>query len=377
MEDTLGFGPVVINSKLTKSIQMANLGDVGTRFEWETQFCNKYFTIAPESGFIPPHEDLYFEVIFHPNVVDNDISFKKVKCSIQDSDPLFVNLIGKCVPQPKETIQEIKFETVVRTIAKQKLFIKNPTPKPWRIKASLSSFIEAFKGYFEGKDHIEVPANGQAEYEITYKPLTMTKNALVPEVKDETHECSLFFPLPDGSALLYTLIGKSSPPQIAGTFDIVMKAKKSHIQVLQVKNWLKNVQRFNVVWQMEVEDPTLFISGANTIDVGEISKDYKLSLNGLKQGNNKISVTFKNPINFEFVFFKLNVNVGPADAIGKLELVSVVRDTVSKIITIENPLNNPVTFKKEFLTADHDTITFNPMSFTILPKSVSIFSSKP
>ena len=30
MEETLGFGPVVIKSKLVKYLQLANLGDLGT-----------------------------------------------------------------------------------------------------------------------------------------------------------------------------------------------------------------------------------------------------------------------------------------------------------------------------------------------------------
>jgi hydrocephalus-inducing protein len=40
----------------------------------------------------------------------------------------------------------------------------------------------------------------------------MTSNAEVPEIKQEFHEGTLFFPLPDGSALLYNLIGQSLPP---------------------------------------------------------------------------------------------------------------------------------------------------------------------
>ena len=59
---------------------MANLGDIGAKFEWETQFCSKYFTIEPLSGYLPAHEDIYFTVTFHPNVVNNDIRFSKVKC---------------------------------------------------------------------------------------------------------------------------------------------------------------------------------------------------------------------------------------------------------------------------------------------------------
>jgi len=39
MEDTVGFGSVVINSRFTKRVQLANLGDIGAKFEWEVDFC--------------------------------------------------------------------------------------------------------------------------------------------------------------------------------------------------------------------------------------------------------------------------------------------------------------------------------------------------
>lgn len=198
MEENLHFESVVVNSKFTRQLHLANLGDIGAKFVWDLTFCRKFFTIMPEAGFLPPHEDQTFEVTFHPNVVDNDIQFKKVKCNIQDNEPLFLNLKGKCVPQPKETVQEIRLDAIVRTLDKKKVIVKNPTPKPWRIKANINSNLDSLKGYFEGKDFLDVPANGQAEYEIIYKPLTMTKNPLVPEIKEEIHEGTLFFPLPDG-----------------------------------------------------------------------------------------------------------------------------------------------------------------------------------
>ena len=81
MEDTVGFGTVVVNSKITKAIQLSNFGDIGSKFEWDTTFCGKYFSIQPEKGYLLPHEDLHFNITFHPNVPDNDIRFK-VKCSI-------------------------------------------------------------------------------------------------------------------------------------------------------------------------------------------------------------------------------------------------------------------------------------------------------
>lgn len=104
MEDTVGFGTVVVNSKISKTIQLSNFGDIGSKFEWDTIFCGKFFTIQPQKGYLLPHEDLLFNVTFHPNVPDNDIKFK-VKCSIEGAEPLYVNLIGKCIPQPQDTIQ--------------------------------------------------------------------------------------------------------------------------------------------------------------------------------------------------------------------------------------------------------------------------------
>jgi hydrocephalus-inducing protein len=55
MEDTVGFGTVVIDSKITKTVQLSNFGDVGSKFEWDTTFCGKYFTINPQKGYLLPH----------------------------------------------------------------------------------------------------------------------------------------------------------------------------------------------------------------------------------------------------------------------------------------------------------------------------------
>lgn len=169
--------------------------------------------------------------------------------------------------------------------------------------------------------------------------------------------------------MMFALIGTSKPPNPSAPIDIFMKAKKTHLQILPIKNWLKTVQRFNVTWQFEVEDPTIIINGANTIDLAESSKDYKLTLFGLKQAATKITIFFKNPLTSEFIFFKLNLNIAPPDPVARHELVSVVRETVSKSITIENPLSIPVIIKKEHLFSEHECISFNPVTFTIPPLS--------
>jgi len=53
-----------------------------------------------------------------------------------------------------------------------------------------------------------VPAGQSAPYAVTYRPMAMTPQG-------EAHAGSVFFPLPDGSALMYTLKGTAGPPQEA------------------------------------------------------------------------------------------------------------------------------------------------------------------
>lgn len=74
-----------------------------------------------------------------------------------------------------------------------------------------------------------MPPKGKAEYEVVYNPLTMTREGAgaggddeesksitsvqqALDSKPERHEGQLFFPLPDGSALHYRLLGKATKP---------------------------------------------------------------------------------------------------------------------------------------------------------------------
>jgi len=63
-----------------------------------------------------------------------------------------------------------------------------------------------------------VPAKGTANYVITYVPQRMTigkkkvKQGEEEKEVDDLHEAILFFPLPDGNAWKFWLIGKSNAP---------------------------------------------------------------------------------------------------------------------------------------------------------------------
>ena len=74
-----------------------------------------------------------------------------------------------------------------------------------------------------------MPAKGTANFEVTYLPKTMTKKEQVPDSEDMTdvpHQGSLFFPLPNGTALLYNLNGVATAPESEGTITETISAKK-------------------------------------------------------------------------------------------------------------------------------------------------------
>lgn len=118
--------------------------------------------------------------------------------------------------------------------------------------------------------------------------------------------------------------------------------------MIPVKNWLKSDQRFKVSWQIEGEqDPTTFIRGANMLDLaGESSKDFKINFVTYKTGAHKFSITFKNESSGEYLFYKVQVQASDPDLLDRIELASPIRESISKVVTIENPTDIEVTIAK-------------------------------
>ena len=368
MEEVLNFGSVVTGSKLSKKVQLTNMGDMGAKYDWDLSFCKPYFTITPKKGYIPPNDSVVFLIDFHP-IVTEEHSFQ-LKCEIENGAPLHLTLLGKGVAQVVEGVQTLRFETMVRTKTSQKVSIKNPVAERINIKANITVSSDKFGGYFTGLDSIQIGPNDKADYEITYLPLTMTANPKAPKIKEPSHEGRLFFPMPDGSALMFNLAGKANPPAATETSTVSVKAKTEHVHSINLPNWLKDTQRFNVTWELDTKDDSVIIKGANTIDIpAESVKKYKLTIMALKQGLNRLTVTFRNPITDEFVFYVISLTVTPPDAVESFELSTAVRDTVKKVISITNPLDKPVDIKREQISVDTDTLTFTPQNFTIPPKS--------
>lgn len=136
MEEVIGFGTVVEGSWLIKKVQISNFGDVPGQFAWSKGEYTKNFTITPERGVIPPHEDIHLTITFNPSKVDK-FKYEKIPCEITGGDGLFLTLLGTCDAYDGKT-DEVRFETIVRKSVVQNVPIQNPTDKEWQIRPTIS-----------------------------------------------------------------------------------------------------------------------------------------------------------------------------------------------------------------------------------------------
>ena len=99
---------------------------------------------------------------------------------------------------------------------------------------------------------------------------------------------SVFFPLPDGTGLLYNLVGSADPPKQSGLVIHDIPCKTPHTEVLTVSNWLPRSQRFKLSIEMikpEKLDRSVTLTGADYIEVPALgSKDFELKYFSFKEG---------------------------------------------------------------------------------------------
>jgi hydrocephalus-inducing protein len=197
--------------------------------------------------------------------------------------------MGKSLKQEGNDSLKLDFKSVVRKQVTQNIPIQNQEDKEWAINPTISTKDDSCKGYFQGKPTFIVPPKSTAQYEVIYCPKTMTRREKKEdgtEGDEVLHKGSIFFPLPNGTALLYNLNGQATEPTEEGTITQNVAAKKQRNFIVKVNNPFKTTQRFHASWKVDnVEKSGLFIRGSNIIDVdGEGSKEYKLNFLALKSG---------------------------------------------------------------------------------------------
>ncbi|XP_049719569.1 hydrocephalus-inducing protein homolog isoform X3 [Elephas maximus indicus] len=337
-QDHLPFGPVVYQTQATRRILMLNTGDVGARFKWDARKFEPHFSINPEEGYITAGMEVSFEVTYHPTEVGKESLYKNMVCFIQGGNPLTLTLSGVCVGPP--AVKEVvNFTCQVRSKHTQTILLSNRTNQTWNLHP-------IFEGeHWEGPEFITLEAHQQNKpYEITYKPRTMN-------VENRKHQGTLFFPLPDGTGWLYSLHGTSELPKAVANIYREVPCKTPYTELLPITNWLNKPQRFRVIVEMtkpEKTDLSITLKGLDYIDVLSASKkDYKLNFFSYKEGLYAAKVIFRNEMTNEFLYYTVSFRVIPSGIIKTIEMVSVVRQSTSASIKLENPLPYSVTFSTE------------------------------
>mmetsp|Transcript_4036 Transcript_4036/g.9628 ORF Transcript_4036/g.9628 Transcript_4036/m.9628 type:complete len:4944 (+) Transcript_4036:104-14935(+) len=353
--DTLFFGAVVANSRTTRRLQLENVGDIGTKFAWAAERCQPDFTIEPADGFIGPHDETTFEVTFHPRAISEDIRYDRIPLSLDQGDALFLTLTGMCVAQAP-TGEPISFQSPVRQSQKKALpALQNPTDAPWTIKPVIDN------DYWVGPETLDIPAGGSAQFTLTYTPLTMTSEA------KPAHEGSAFFPLPNGTAVLYQLVGTADSPPPEATLQRTVRAKERHVENLLVKNWSSKPQRFKVTVEVANPSPATIITCADSIDVpAHLERDFKLKFNTYLEGKTQATVTFTNERNGEYLFYPLEITATAPQTLETVAMETTVRNAVSHTFLIDNPLSTAVALAA---TCDCRDVTTAEGGYTLAPQS--------
>ena len=360
--DAVQFGAVCEGSKLTKVVMIYNGGDVPTQFRFDTSRLGRSFSVQPTHGFLPPQSDCALSVTFAPSSVGKDVRAEGVRVDLDGApDPLYLTLQGDCVPRPAPTGAVLSFACKARESATQSIALPaNPTDKPWTVTPVMSN------EFWSGPATVEVPPKGTASYAVTYTPPLMTVEGgpqdpppFVPggaaagdpalqQVGLAVHKGSVFFPLPDGSGLLYALQGKADKPAAAPAVAARAQAKKALNFVVPVTNWMRATQRFTASWDASKLPAASQLKGARALDVpGLGTRDYKVSFLAANEGKASVPLTFTNEATGEYVVVPLELEVTAAGTLAAIALEACVRQSASAPLSVPNALaaaGTPITW---------------------------------
>ncbi|CAH8565959.1 unnamed protein product [Heterobilharzia americana] len=333
--DSITFGSIVQGSQLNKRLILINSGDNGAKFEWDQSTFTSDLIIEPLNGFIGSRLEVPFTLTLKPSKLTREIRMENVTCRIQGTGKKTITITGACVPPT--IIKEIQqFSTTVRQTDSKNLQIINRTNTDWQIKPIIDG------EQWSGSKIIEIPAQQTGVYELKYKPVTMTTDGV-------KHKGTIFFPLPDGTGLLYNLSGISEPPKSMIRINREIECKKLHTEVVEIPNWLNIPQRFHItkeVLRPDKLDPSTTIKGLNYLDVpGDSSKEYNLSIFTYREGFTLVKVTFTNEITGEYQFFEVNFKSIRRKSLDVIRMQTLVRKPTVYTLTLENPLMIPVNFQ--------------------------------
>jgi len=171
-------------------------------------------------------------------------------------------------------LKTLQFTANVRSKDLKQLTISNKSHLSGKVKPILDG------EYWTGQESFTIGPCQSHAFELTYQPMEMT-------AETQKHSGTAFFPLPDGSGILYHLQGVSEPPKQVAYISQEVPCKTPHTELLAVENWLTRPQRFMVrrdILKPDKVDHTTSLDGLDYIDVPAMGKkDYQLHFNSFKE----------------------------------------------------------------------------------------------
>jgi len=352
----LSFGPVVVGTRVSKRVTIMNTGDLGLEFAWNDKKLGVDYTMNPVSGFIGAHTEQVCELTYQPTEVGKDGRRDGIDIKFSEGvAPLSLQVAGAtCVEKPP-TADVVAFTCRVRESTTNKIVLKNDSAENWTIRPTIDNNV------WSGPESVVVRARESADYVLTYAPQVCTKLR-----SDGANDLgTIFFPLPNGTALMFKLEGTSELPTVAAPpLERDVEAKTPWIEKLTVSNWLKVPQRFVVTqkWSHDPSDDSIVIKGVTSLDVPpKATREYKLQFSSYKEGKFTGSVHFTNEETKEYQFYNLAFTVKGAKEYGTIELRTPARVRKIHEVSINNPLSKAVT-----LTTKCDNVDLT------LPAQVSV-----
>jgi len=402
-EHSLLFGDVVIGSTAFRKVHLHNFGDMGVKYRFDIPpKLAALFSAEPNDGFVGPHDDVVLQIKFHPTKqsADRNSRAQKIRCVIEDSnqhEPVELMVQGRGVDQPDNSVQMLTFNSVVREKTTKEFSFppaplnKNPTSEVWRLNPIIKTDVPGGAAYWSCPSEIIVPPGGTTNVEIVYRPLTMTirdedkadaklgegdemlasrKGMRRRDLPPEKHAGNLFIATPDGSAFSYKLEGTALPPKDAKRISVDVQCKKPHIQPVEITNWLREAQRFNV--KIQLVEPAnakdeIKLTGVDTFDLpADLTREYKFNVYAFCEGSGLARLTFTNVKTEEYMTIEVAFKFVAPDTLQTLEFNTTCRQVAKQSIGVSNPLSQMVSFKCE---GSHPDIRFAPETFEVGPSS--------
>ncbi|XP_017794375.1 PREDICTED: hydrocephalus-inducing protein homolog [Habropoda laboriosa] len=355
----ISFGTVVQDCVEKSKVILMNTGDIGSRFKWNTSNLPDDFRISPMSGYCLAGMDVSFIVKFQPREQRSLIEGEAIM-EIEKYESLRVKIFGTCSKLP-EPIETIFFESLVREKETRTVMVMNDMNVLWKLKPEVTG------DYFFVNEILQIHPRESAPCVITYGPLVMNT--------DETlHTGTLILKsLDENIPMLYSLRGRSFPPEAAAKISRRFPAKMKYTELLPVHNWLDRQERFHCEIKLLKSDdirseiPLYSFLGNERIDIPANSqRDYRAVFHCYVKSNFYFKVMFTNEER-EYQFYEIEYEVTEPEVIESIKLATAVRTQVCYTLKLDNPLEHDTI--EYTVECDYPFITVNQVPKLLAPMS--------